>query len=514
MNREWILRAACASLLAATLASVPPALADDDDDDQLSFGDGNGVEGAVFVMTNSTDTSRGNEIVMFNRKADGALDFFASYATGGLGSGPAPTASVFGSPVQATADGLGSQENLILGTRSGGDDDDDDGDADGQRRQVFAVNAGSNSVTCFVVTRDGLTSRRTADSGGVFPVSLTFNNGILYVLNAGGAGSIRGFRVGDDCTMRELRRSTRSLAGVFAIIDPPFPSPEPNEVLTTPAQISFTPNGRQLVVSIKGGPPSFGGGVAVFRVSSSGRLAPSRPAVTTFTAEENLAGPFGFTFDRRGNLLLNHGVSFTFASHKVESSGALTLISGPLPIGALADGSILQFGAFNCWVVRFGDIAYVMSFGDIPASSGGLPDGPGIISAVEISDNGELSLLAVDNLGATGVVAVLAQDDRDLFPAEGSVFGNHGIELATVEGSQGNFLYTVEPRVGRIGQWEIDDDGTLIDLGSTGGLAEGVDPFVGTNPGIDDFQERCFNQAEGSRDPECALGSAQGIVGF
>lgn len=236
------------------------------------------------------------------------------------------------------------------------------------------------------------------------------------------------------------------------------------------------------------------------------------PVVTLFGAADNTAGPFGFTYDANGNLLLNHVNSFTFASYQIEQSGVLTPISGPVPISGLGDDSPLQFGAFNCWVARGGSVAYVMTSGEIPATNGGSPDGPGIISALNIAEDGDLRLLPTNALGSEGIVAIFPQDDREA--PDSTLFGNHGIDLTTVDGSQGSFLYAVQPRLGRIGQWQIDADGTLTDLGAIGGLDEGVDPFAGTNPGINDFLERCFNQSPENRNPECALGSAQGLVGY
>lgn len=74
-------------------------------------------QGALFVMTNSTDRTRGNEIVMYQRSRDGDLALIGYFPTGRLasgtpqlGSGPAPTSTVFGAPVPATADALGSAQ--------------------------------------------------------------------------------------------------------------------------------------------------------------------------------------------------------------------------------------------------------------------------------------------------------------------------------------------------------------------------------------------------------------------
>src|SRR3712207_5529641 len=110
------------ALLAATAA--PAALAEV-------------VDGAVFTMTNSG--IRTNAGVAYERSANGGLRLVGTFPTGGFGSGPAPTSSVFGAPIPATADGLGSQDSLILS--------DDN-------RLLFAVNAGSDSVACFRVNAD------------------------------------------------------------------------------------------------------------------------------------------------------------------------------------------------------------------------------------------------------------------------------------------------------------------------------------------------------------------------
>jgi hypothetical protein len=82
------------------------------------------LAGMVYTMTNSA--VRGNAIVACGRQEDGSLELVDVFPTGGLGSGPAPTSTVFGSPVPATADGLGSQGSLILSA---------------DRRFLFAVNA-------------------------------------------------------------------------------------------------------------------------------------------------------------------------------------------------------------------------------------------------------------------------------------------------------------------------------------------------------------------------------------
>src|SRR5436309_2618024 len=122
------------------------------------------VEGwrAVYTLTNQV---AGNAVAVFNRAADGTLGAAGTIATGGTGTGGS----------------LGSQGAVALS---------DDG------RRLFAVNAGSNDVSVFVVGPTGLSLASQTASGGTLPISLTAHGSLLYVLNAGGAGNISGFSVG------------------------------------------------------------------------------------------------------------------------------------------------------------------------------------------------------------------------------------------------------------------------------------------------------------------------------
>src|SRR5690242_14651825 len=214
-------------------------------------------QGAVFVMTNSTNPIRGNEVAMYDRSEKGDLSLIGFFPTGDLsdgkpqlGSGPAPTAQVFKIAsggalplVSANLDGLGSSHSLILSR---------------DHQCLFAANAGSNSLSSFRVERNGLSLASVEDSGGTFPVSLTIHGNILFALNSGDQGSIAGFQVSDyDCTLVPLGRN--GMASLQGYTDT-FTPPAPGEVLTAPAQISFTPDGALLVVSIKGGDANIANG--------------------------------------------------------------------------------------------------------------------------------------------------------------------------------------------------------------------------------------------------------------
>src|SRR5205085_12186317 len=109
---------------------------------------------AVYTLTNS---AAGNVVLAFSRAEDGTLSPQGTHATGGNGTGS----------------NLGSQGAVVLS---------DDG------HQLYAVNAGSNTISAFRVRNDGLALEATAPSGGVRPTSIAVHGHALYVRNAGGAG--------------------------------------------------------------------------------------------------------------------------------------------------------------------------------------------------------------------------------------------------------------------------------------------------------------------------------------
>src|SRR6266542_1637873 len=189
--------------------------------------------GSVYTLTNAV---AGNAVAVFGRSADG------TFATGGTGTGA----------------GLGSQGAVILG--EGG-------------HELFAVNAGSNSISYFTAEHDGLELQDTIASGGVRPISLTVHDHILYVLNAGGAGNITGFVV-EHGALAPLAASTQPLGAGSS----------------GPAQVSFTPDGNVLVVTEKSSST-----IDTYVVGAHGIAGP--PTVSAAVG----GTPFGFDFDKHGN---------------------------------------------------------------------------------------------------------------------------------------------------------------------------------------------------------------------
>ena len=139
--------------------------------------------GAVFVMTNSAN---GNQIESWHPGTpDGSLQWIASFATGGNGSG-------------GTIDPLHSQGSLILSQ---------------DHRHLFAVNAGSGTISSFRVDGTSLALVDTTNSGGAFPSALAQSGDLLYVLNAGGNGNVTGFRVTPQGDLLPINKSTSNLSG-------------------------------------------------------------------------------------------------------------------------------------------------------------------------------------------------------------------------------------------------------------------------------------------------------------
>src|SRR5262249_22658984 len=113
-------------------------------------------EHAVFVQTDSVS---GNQVVAYERADDGTLTLANTYDTGGNGG------ILAGSVVDHTA----SMGALAL---------------DQRHDLLYAVNAGSNTVSVFSVDGAELNLREIVPSGGTFPVSIAVHDDLVYVLNA------------------------------------------------------------------------------------------------------------------------------------------------------------------------------------------------------------------------------------------------------------------------------------------------------------------------------------------
>ena len=304
--------------------------------------------GAVFVQT---DNTAGNQVVAYQRAADGTLSRVGTYPTGGLGG------VLSGSVV----DHLASQGSLQY---------------DPQRSLLFAVNAGSNTVSVFSVSGDRLALRQVVSSGGSFPVSIAVSGDVVYVLNALNGGTLQGYRLLGDY-LAPLPGSARPLG-----LDPT----ETPQFTSTPGQVAFTPGGTQLIVTTKNN----GNDIDVFRVGFDGLLSQS-PAVN---AEPGTV-PFGITYDTSGNLVIAEAGPNAVATFSVARDGTLSAIS-EVPNGQAA----------TCWVTPAGQFLF--------AGNAGSATETGYTSAA-----GQLTLIADTSTDAGTVDASAAPGGRYLYVQTG-----------------------------------------------------------------------------------------------
>ena len=366
VTRSLLLFAVGVGAASATLASAQP-----------------NNTGAVFVMTNAADK---NEVIAFERSANGTLGESVSYDTHGRGSG-------------GITDPLESQGSLTLSQ---------------DHSLLFAVNAGSGSITVFNVHRNGaLNFLSKTPSGGAQPSAIAEFHGLVYVLNSGGAGSLVGFHLDNGGQLDQIKNSTAFLTGTT----------------TGGASLAFSSDGQFLVVTER-----VANNIDVFHVQPNGTLSPivvnSNPAPGTFSvafAPEGVA-----IVSETGPASATNGSAVS--SYKVNPDGTVTAITHSLP----------TFAAGNCWDAI-------------------TPDGRWVY---------------VSNSGSDSISGFNIHKDGSLTPIAGTVLGNnpsgsHNVDIAVTADTK--FVYTINSQSGNIGVFAINQtDGTLTNLGQDGDLPKSV----------------------------------------
>jgi 6-phosphogluconolactonase (cycloisomerase 2 family) len=333
-----------------------------------------GADHAVFVQGNELD---GNTIHVFARGDDGGLRPAADYGTGGKG----------GDQVDAPTDSLASQGSLVYDDRSG---------------MLLAVNAGSGTVTSFRVEGRLLTHRRVVSSGGAFPSGIAVHGKVAYVMNAGGTGSVQGFRITGE-GLRPLAGSRRSL-GLANKDVPRFD--------TSPGEVAFTPDGRNLVVTTKGGNT-----VEVLPMKRDGL-----PSVAAPVVNKSAGGvPFAISFDRTGKrMLVAEAEKSTVTTYQVRRDGTLKVLQQPL-----ANGQEVL-----CWLERAGDFFY------------GGNTGNSTVTGYRMDRHGKLSLT-----NKVGIATPPSARSRGV------------IDLAVTEDAR--FVYVQNATSGTVDGFRVEADGAL-----------------------------------------------------
>ena len=359
--RHLIRLSAVIAAMATALLGAPAVLANADE----------GGHHAVFVQTNDPN---GNSIAAYSQNENGSLTYTATYATGGNG----------GRAAGAVSDPLASQSSLVY---------------DNQHHLLLAPNAGSNTVSVFRVRGDRLRLEQIVASGGPFPASIAVHDNLAFVLDAGLAGYVQGYRIAGG-RLHPIAGSLRSLG--LANSNPPG-------FLQSPGQVGFTPDGRHLVITLKG---NNGGSVDVFSVSDDGQLS-NAPTATAVGGV-----PFAFVFDPQGHLVIVNAAFGNLSTYTVNGNGSLSLVSA----GA-SDGQIAA-----CWVIGTKGSFYVANTGS------------GSLSRYTIDNNGTVALR--NPLAATGIAGAIDMT------------------------ASGHFLYAQSGGSGSVKAFAVGEDGSLTPIGS------------------------------------------------
>jgi 6-phosphogluconolactonase (cycloisomerase 2 family) len=347
---------ACLSVLAPTAA----------------FAQYGGASHYAYVETNDASL---NQILVYKEGPGGALREVDAVATGGAGNG-----------------GSLGQGALTLA---------------GNGHILFAVNNGSNTISVFRITPQGLTLLQVVASGGYGPLSISENEGLVYVLNAGGTlNNITGFVWTREAGLIPIPSSTKQLSAA---------SP-------TPVQIGITPDANQVVVTEKATNL-----IDVFNLTWEGR--PSSAVVNKSAA----ATPFGFAFDSLGDLLVsdaNGGLTggAEGSSYAINPSGTLAARTAVAPAHQTS----------ACWATT-----------DIEGRFLYLADaGSNAITAFRINYLGGLSLINPNGLAAAT--------------------SPHPVDMAPSKDNQ--YLYALSNVGGAIDEFVIGADGSLTPIGTVYGL--------------------------------------------
>ncbi|MBK8551243.1 MAG: beta-propeller fold lactonase family protein [Ignavibacteria bacterium] len=261
--------------------------------------------GFIYIQSNDAGL---NSVLIYRQQSNGSLTLQATVSSGGNGTGG----------------GLGNQGAITINENE---------------KWLFAVNAGSNSVSSFRISNNGnLTLAHTMSTGGIRPVSVTSYRRLLYVVNAG-SDNISGFRIGGGGTLTAIAGSMQSLSSTG----------------TGPAQISFSPNGNFLYVTEKATDK-----ITTFPVGNNGAAGSGTSVSSTGQT------PFGFDIARDKYLIVSN------AAGGAANQSSATSYSG-LNAGNLSpvNGAVGNNQAAACWVAvtKYGRFAFVRNTGSDNISS-------------------------------------------------------------------------------------------------------------------------------------------------
>jgi 6-phosphogluconolactonase len=333
----------------------------------------------VYIMTNMESM---NQVIAFHRDSNGILTYMGFYPTYGKGTG---IKEVSAETEDDGVDPLLSQGSLSLSH-------------DG--RFLFAVNAGSNSISSFIITDSGAPILvDVKPSGGAQPNSIDVFGNLLYVSNVGNAtnnfaSNITGFHIDDNGHLTQIPGSTHTLSTLIA----------------EPAQVLFTPDGSKIVV-----PERTTDRLSVFHVNKNGTV------IGPIINDSNGMGPFGSYFLSSGVLLSTEVDSNALSSYSLSDKGMLNVISGSVPTGQEA----------TCWVITSKNERFAYT-----ANTSG-----GTITTFRIDSSGALTVLGHITSTPAGTPT--------------------GMPMNVGVSKDGRHFYTLNGNQGTVSVFKIKDDGSL-----------------------------------------------------
>ncbi len=328
----------------------------------------------AFTQSNAAN---GNRVLIFARGDGGGLHRVGSVGTGGLGTGA----------------NLGSQGAVALSPNG---------------RRLYAVNAGSNTLTVLHVDGSHLWVAQRVRTAGTEPISVTASWNRVYVLNAGD-GTVTGFRV-TAWGLARIRGAHRALAAAAS----------------GPAEVSLDPRGDVLVVTNKATNT-----IDTFRVRANGSLGGA------VAHQSNGATPFGFAFTPAGTLIVSDAAeapTSAVTAYHVGRFGGLRSVSGPVQTNQQA----------ACWVATSPDGHWAFA---ADAHSG-------TVSTFRVGRFGHLSLADPSGISGSGGAGSTTLD-----------------EAVTPDGRYLSVLvYNTTPGVNAVVTFRIGSDGSLTRVNRARGL--------------------------------------------
>jgi 6-phosphogluconolactonase (cycloisomerase 2 family) len=258
--------------------------------------------GAVFTETNAVP----NDVLAFDRKANGGLKLVGKFATGGNGHANNP---LLGFPTLDSAGPVGASPS---------------------RNCLFAVNGGSNTVSSFRLTSKGLKLVNHPSTGGDRPISLTSavhgSKTLLYVLNSNtNDATINGYTVAPSCRLSHLAGSKRQTSTPTSV----------------PAQIRFDARGKVLAVSER-----LANDIDIFPVNHKG--VAGAPVVNATSPNKT---PYSLAWSNRDMLAVTNEefpppavANSTVTTYRLKKNGKLVALATAPSGGAACWGAFTSTG--------------------------------------------------------------------------------------------------------------------------------------------------------------------------